>query len=177
MKVLRPYIEKGQLDVRSKQTKMNQVTTLRWDGGTAQKRMDDLLSKNYGSEEVDAVLSPYDGISIGILSALKSAGYGTKDKPLPARHRPGRRARLREVHHRGTSRPRPSTRTPANSPSRPCRWATPCSPARSPRSTTPRPTTTARRSCPSYLLKPVSIDKSNTQRLVDDGYYKAGQLK
>ena len=29
------------------------------------------------------MLSPYDGISIGILSALKSAGYGTTDLPLP----------------------------------------------------------------------------------------------
>ncbi|MGH3313966.1 MAG: multiple monosaccharide ABC transporter substrate-binding protein, partial [Streptomyces sp.] len=83
MKVLRPYIKKGQLTVRSGQTRMNQVTTLRWDGGTAQKRMDDLLSKNYGSADVDAVLSPYDGISIGIISALKSAGYGTGDKPFP----------------------------------------------------------------------------------------------
>jgi putative multiple sugar transport system substrate-binding protein len=29
------------------------------------------------------VLSPYDGISIGILSALKSDDYGSKSKPLP----------------------------------------------------------------------------------------------
>jgi len=29
------------------------------------------------------VLSPYDGLSIGILSALKSAGYGTAGQPYP----------------------------------------------------------------------------------------------
>ena len=30
---------------------------------------------------------------------------------------------------------------------------------------------------PAYLLNPVSIDKSNTQLLVKEGYYTAGQLK
>ena len=29
------------------------------------------------------MLSPYDGLSIGILSALKSAGYGTAGQPYP----------------------------------------------------------------------------------------------
>ncbi|MEU6392040.1 multiple monosaccharide ABC transporter substrate-binding protein [Streptomyces sp. NPDC046939] len=85
MSVLQPYIDKKQLVVKSGQTKLNQVTTLRWDGATAQKRMDDILTSTYkGSNRVDAVLSPYDGISIGILSALKSDGYGSKSKPLPA---------------------------------------------------------------------------------------------
>ena len=84
MNVLKPYIDKKQLVVQSGQTKMTQVTTLRWDGGTAQKRMDDLLTAAYHrASKVDAVLSPYDGISIGILSALKSDGYGSKSKPLP----------------------------------------------------------------------------------------------
>lgn len=83
MNVLQPYIDKKQLVVKSGQTELNQVTTLRWDGGTAQKRMDDVLTAAYRSDRVDAVLSPYDGISIGILSSLKSDGYGTADKPLP----------------------------------------------------------------------------------------------
>ncbi|MFH9175592.1 multiple monosaccharide ABC transporter substrate-binding protein [Streptomyces albogriseolus] len=83
MSVLQPYIDKKQLVVKSGQSELNQVTTLRWDGGTAQKRMDDILTSAYRSDRVDAVLSPYDGISIGILSALKSDGYGSKDKPLP----------------------------------------------------------------------------------------------
>ncbi|WP_394434417.1 multiple monosaccharide ABC transporter substrate-binding protein [Streptomyces sp. SGAir0957] len=85
MKVLQPYIDKKQLVVKSGQTKLNQITTLRWDGATAQKRMDDILTSTYkGSNRVDAVLSPYDGISIGIISALKSDGYGSGSKPLPA---------------------------------------------------------------------------------------------
>src|SRR3954452_11798546 len=83
MSVLQPYIDKKKLVVQSGQTGLTQVTTLRWDCATAQKRMDDILTKSYKSEKVDAVLSLYDGISIGILSALKSDDYGSKSKPLP----------------------------------------------------------------------------------------------
>ncbi len=42
-----------------------------------------LLSANYTEKKVDAVLSPYDGLSIGILSALKGVGYCTKDLACP----------------------------------------------------------------------------------------------
>ena len=45
--------------------------------------MDNLLSANYASEKVNAVLSPYDGISIGILSSLKGVGYGSCKQSLP----------------------------------------------------------------------------------------------
>ncbi|WP_297988036.1 sugar-binding protein, partial [uncultured Anoxybacillus sp.] len=71
MSVLKPYIDSGKLVVRSGQTQFDQVATLRWDGATAQARMDNLLSAHYTNEKVDAVLSPYDGISIGIISSLK----------------------------------------------------------------------------------------------------------
>ena len=74
MSVLQPYIDKGKLVVQSKQVGMNKVSTLRWDGAVAQARMDNLLSAYYGNKRVDAVLSPYDGLSIGILSSLKGVG-------------------------------------------------------------------------------------------------------
>jgi putative multiple sugar transport system substrate-binding protein len=83
MSVLEPYIKSGKLVVRSKQTAFDKVATLRWDAATAQARMDAILSAYYGKEKVNAVLSPYDGISMGIISSLKAVGYGTKDQPLP----------------------------------------------------------------------------------------------
>ncbi|MFB5269893.1 multiple monosaccharide ABC transporter substrate-binding protein [Paenibacillus enshidis] len=83
MSVLQPYIDSGKLVVRSKQMTMAQIATLRWDGALAQSRMDNLLSAYYSAENLDAVLSPYDGISIGIISSLKGIGYGTESKPLP----------------------------------------------------------------------------------------------
>ena len=45
--------------------------------------MDNLLSAHYTGKRVHGVLSPYDGISIGILSSLKGVGYGSQDMPLP----------------------------------------------------------------------------------------------
>ncbi|TLS45266.1 sugar ABC transporter substrate-binding protein [Streptomyces montanus] len=83
MKVLRPYIQNRDLVVRSGETKLDKITTLRWDGVRAQKRMNDLLDSHYGTERVDAVLSPYDGMSLGIIKALKSHGYGKAGKTLP----------------------------------------------------------------------------------------------
>ena len=82
MSVLQPYLDSGKLVVQSKQMGMDKVGTLRWDGAVAQARMDNLLSAFYGKARVDAVLSPYDGLSIGILSSLKGVGYGTK-QPMP----------------------------------------------------------------------------------------------
>ena len=83
MSVLKPYIDSGKLVVRSKQMGMDKVGTLRWDGAVAQARMDNLLSAFYGKDKVHAVLSPYDGISIGILSSLKGVGYCTAQQPCP----------------------------------------------------------------------------------------------
>ncbi len=83
MSVLKPYIDSGKLVVRSKQMGMDKVGTLRWDGAVAQARMDNLLSAFYGNARVDAVLSPYDGLSIGILSSLKGVGYGAPKQPMP----------------------------------------------------------------------------------------------
>ena len=62
---------------------MDKVGTLRWLAATAQARMDNLLSAFYTDKRVDAVLSPYDGLSIGILSSLKGVGYCTPEQPCP----------------------------------------------------------------------------------------------
>jgi putative multiple sugar transport system substrate-binding protein len=74
---LAPFIEDGTLVIPSGQTDIEQVATLRWQQETAQRRMEDLLTSTYsGGEEVDGVLSPYDGLSRGIITALQNAGYG-----------------------------------------------------------------------------------------------------
>lgn len=83
MSVLQPFIDSGKLVVQSGQMGMDKVSTLRWDGATAQARMDNLLSAYYADKRVDAVLSPYDGLSIGILSSLKGVGYGSAEQPMP----------------------------------------------------------------------------------------------
>ena len=45
--------------------------------------MDNLLSAHYTDAVVNGVLSPYDGLSIGILSSLKGVGYGSGGTPMP----------------------------------------------------------------------------------------------
>jgi putative multiple sugar transport system substrate-binding protein len=84
MTVLQPYIDKGTVVVKSGQKDFKTVAILRWEPKTAQDRMENLLTSTYkGGAKVDGVLSPYDGLSIGILSALKSNGYGTAAQPYP----------------------------------------------------------------------------------------------
>lgn len=83
MSVLQPMIDSGKVNIVSGQMGMDKVGTLRWDGATAQARMDNLLSAHYTTQRIDGILSPYDGISIGILSSLKGVGYGSGDMLMP----------------------------------------------------------------------------------------------
>ncbi|MBD1545540.1 multiple monosaccharide ABC transporter substrate-binding protein [Roseibium aggregatum] len=83
MSVLQPLIDAGKVNIVSGQMGMDTVGTLRWDGAVAQARMDNLLSAYYTDKQVNGVLSPYDGLSIGILSSLKGVGYGSGDLKMP----------------------------------------------------------------------------------------------
>ena len=83
MSVLQPMIDAGDIAIPSGQMGMDVVGTLRWDGAVAQARMDNLLSANYGDKTLNGALSPYDGLSIGILSSVKGVGYGSGDLKMP----------------------------------------------------------------------------------------------
>jgi putative multiple sugar transport system substrate-binding protein len=176
MSVLKPYIDSGKLVVRSGQTKMEQVATLRWDGATAQARMDNLLSANYTSEKVDAVLSPYDGISIGVISALKSVGYGSSAKPMPIIT--GQDAELASVKSIVAGE---QTETVYKDTRELAKVATAMTDAvlkgQKPQVNNTDSYNNGVKTVPSYLLKPVSVDKENyKQVLVDGGYYTDAQL-
>jgi putative multiple sugar transport system substrate-binding protein len=85
MSVLQPHIDSGTLVVKSGQTDIAQAAILRWQQETAQRRMEDLLTSAYNDgSRIDGVLSPYDGLSRGVLTALQNAGYGTAENPIPA---------------------------------------------------------------------------------------------
>ena len=84
MSVLRPYLRSGALDVRSGQKTFAQVATPGWVNATAQKRMANILTNDYANQRLDAVLAPNDGISRAAVASLQKAGYGTKNRPLPA---------------------------------------------------------------------------------------------
>nr|WP_093907836.1 multiple monosaccharide ABC transporter substrate-binding protein [Streptomyces sp. cf386] len=177
MNVLQPYIDKKQLVVKSGQTALNQVTTLRWDGGTAQKRMDDILTSKYRSGRVDAVLSPYDGISIGILSALKSDDYGSKSKPLPIVT--GQDAEVASVKSiiadEQSMTVYKDTRELAKVASN---MVDAVLNKKKPEVNDTKTYDNGSKVVPAYLLTPVSVDKTNyKETVVDSGYIKESDLK
>lgn len=75
MSVLKPYMDKGVLKVPSGQTQFSQAAIQQWQLKTAQDRMETILNGFYakGNTKLDGVLAPYDGLSRGILNAVKSA--------------------------------------------------------------------------------------------------------
>src|SRR3954454_16972657 len=177
MSVLKPYLDSGKLVVKSGQTSFDQVATLRWDGGLAQSRMDNLLSQAYTTARVDAVLSPYDGISRGVLSALKSAGYGNAAKPLPIVT--GQDAELASVQSivagEQTQTVFKDTRELAKAA---VQEANAVLTAGKPEVNDTKTYNNGVKVVPSYLLQPVSVDKSNYKAvLVDSGYYTEAQVQ
>jgi putative multiple sugar transport system substrate-binding protein len=177
MSVLKPYIDSGKLVVRSKQMGMDKVGTLRWDGAVAQARMDNLLSAFYGNQTVNAVLSPYDGLSIGILSSLKGVGYCTAQQPCPVVS--GQDAEIPSVKSmlRGeqSSTVFKDTRDLAKVT---VNLVDAVLSGKQPEINDTKTYNNGVKVVPSYLLKPVAVDSSNYKKvLVDSGYYKESQLK
>jgi putative multiple sugar transport system substrate-binding protein len=84
MSVLQPLVDAGDIVIKSGQTGMETVGTLRWDGATAQSRMDNLLSANYSDGgRVDGILAPNDNLARGVISSLRGVGYGSADLDWP----------------------------------------------------------------------------------------------
>ncbi len=78
MKILQPKIADGTLKVVSGQTDIKQTATAGWKPENAQSRMDNLLTANYRSTELDGVLSPNDTLARAIITSVQSA-----NKPVP----------------------------------------------------------------------------------------------
>jgi putative multiple sugar transport system substrate-binding protein len=176
LSVLKPYLDKGTLVVRSGQTAFQQVATLRWDGGLAQSRMDNLLSGSYSATTLDAVLSPYDGISIGVLSSLKGVGYGRAGKPMPIVT--GQDAELASVKSINAGE---QTQTVYKDTRELAKVAVQMGNALltggTPEVNDTKQYNNGVKVVPSFLLQPVSVDKTNiTSVLVAGGYYTAAQI-
>ncbi|HET9208185.1 MAG TPA: multiple monosaccharide ABC transporter substrate-binding protein [Burkholderiaceae bacterium] len=177
MSVFKPYLDSGKLVVRSKQMGMQKVGTLRWDGAVAQSRMDNLLSAFYGKDRVDAVLSPYDGLSIGIISSLKGVGYGSPKQPMPVisgqdAEVPSMKAILRGDQYSTVFK---DTRELAKVT---VDLIDDVLSGKQPKINDTKTYNNGVKVVPSYLLKPVSVDASNwKQTLIDSGYYKESQIK
>jgi putative multiple sugar transport system substrate-binding protein len=139
--------------------------------------MDNLLSQAYTTARLDAVLSPYDGISRGVLSALKSSGYGNAAKPLPIVT--GQDAELASVQSIVAGE---QTQTVFKDTRELAKAAVQESDAvltgGTPVVNDTKSYNNGNKIVPAYLLDPVSVDKSNYQKvLIDSGYYTKDQIQ
>lgn len=177
MSVIQPLIDDGSVVIPSGQTGMDKVGTLRWDPATAQSRMDNILSANYTDKHVNGVLSPYDGLSIGILSSLKGVGYGSGDLKMPIVT--GQDAELQSVKSilageqystifKDTRELAKVTVSMVNAMMK----------GEEPQVNDTKTYNNGVKVVPSYLLEPVAVtDKNLKDVLVGSGYYTEDQLK
>ncbi|MGC9539941.1 multiple monosaccharide ABC transporter substrate-binding protein [Streptomyces sp. UG1] len=176
MALLQPFLDSKQLVVPSGKTALNQITTPRWDGLTAQKRMSSTLAEWYGSKKVDAVLSPYDGISRGVMSALKSDGYGSDSKPLPVIT--GQDAELASVKSiiagQQSQTVYKDVRRLADAAAE---MVDDILDGRTPWVDNVGDYNNGAKDVPAVLLQPTSVDKTNYEVLVVDDYFTADELK
>jgi putative multiple sugar transport system substrate-binding protein len=71
MDVLKPYIDAGNIVVKSGQTELDQVATVGWRTELAQNRMDALLASFYSDgTPLDAVLCSNDSTALGVTNSL-----------------------------------------------------------------------------------------------------------
>ena len=178
MDTLKPYIADGSIVVKSGQTGFTQVATLQWDPATAKARMQNLIAKSYSDgATLDGVLSPYDGLSIGIISALQGAGYGTSTKPLPVIT--GQDAEAATVKSiiagQQYSTIYKDTRQLADQASV---MANDILTGKKPETNDDKTYNNKVITVPTYLFQPTVVTKANYQKvLVDSGYYTAAQLQ
>ncbi|MEN9894014.1 MAG: hypothetical protein RLY78_4309, partial [Pseudomonadota bacterium] len=123
------------------------------------------------------VLSPYDGLSIGILSSLKGVGYCSKQQPCPVVS--GQDAEVQSMKSilKGEQSStifkdtRELAKVTAN-------MVDAVLSGKTPEINDSKTYNNGVKVVPSYLLKPVPVDGGNWKAvLVDSGYYKESQLR
>ncbi|MBA4796783.1 multiple monosaccharide ABC transporter substrate-binding protein [Rhizobium rosettiformans] len=176
MSVLQPLIDSGDIVIKSGQMGMDQVGTLRWDGTVAQARMENLLSSTYTEDKLHGALSPYDGLSIGILSALKGVGYGSGDMTMPVvtgqdAELPSIKSMLADEQYSTVFKDTRELAKVAVS------MVEAIMEGKTPEINDDKTYNNGVKVVPSYLLKPVALDKANAKDvLVGAGYYTAEQI-
>jgi putative multiple sugar transport system substrate-binding protein len=74
MDLLKPYIEKGTIEVLSGQVDFADVATPAWATETAQSRMENILSSKYANTDLNICLCSNDSTALGVENAL-AANY------------------------------------------------------------------------------------------------------
>lgn len=178
LSVLQPLIDSKVLNLKSGQAGIDKVGTPKWDGATAQARMDNLLSAFYSDGgKVDAVLAPNDNLARGVISSLRGVGYGSSDLPWPIIS--GQDAEVASIkaiiageqYSTIFKDTRELAKVTADMVDKVVSGGTP-------EGLDDKTYNNGVKVVPSLLLTPVAVDKTNYQStLVDSGYIKADDLK
>nr|WP_284975902.1 multiple monosaccharide ABC transporter substrate-binding protein [Arthrobacter sp. efr-133-TYG-104] len=177
MDTLKPYLDAGTLKVPSGQVKFEQAAILRWQAPVAQKRMEDILTSAYSSgTKLNGVLSPYDGLSIGIISALTSTGgYSTGSLPVVTGQDAEKGSVKSIIAGEQYSTIFKDTRQLG---AQAVKMVDAVLKGGQPETNDTKTYNNKVKVVPAFLLKSVIITKDNYQKeLIDSGYYKASDVK
>jgi len=176
MSVLKRYIDSGQLVVGSGKTALKDIYTSHWNGLLAKGRLQGELSTVYAHRRLDAVLSPYDGISIEVLNAVKFVGYGQAGQPFPVvTGQDAELASVRSIRHgEQSSTVFKDTRLLVQ---QSAKMVDDTLSGRAIAFNDVKTYHNGQKIVPAVLLKPVLVDRANLDAvLVDSGYYKREQV-
>ena len=174
--VLQPYLDKGQLVCPSGQTSFDSICTLRWSQEIAQRRMEDLIAGYYtDGKKLDAVLSPADGISHGVVAGLEGSGY------QPGVNWPvitGQDAEIMTVKNILSGKQSMSVFKDTRILADKCiDMVQSLTEGKELEPSSANPTDNHKILVPTYFCTPVTVDKTNLRKeLVDSGYYTKEEL-
>jgi len=176
MDTLKPYIEDGSLTIGSGQDQFTQAATQQWDPATAKARMQNLIASTYsGGTKLDGVLSPYDGISIGIISALEGAGYSSDALPVITGQDAEAASVKSIINDQQYSTIYKDTRQLAD---QSVIMADDILKGETPETNDDETYDNGEKVVPTYLFQPTIVTKDNYQEvLIDSGYYTEDDLK
>jgi len=176
MDTLKPYIEDGSLTIGSGQDQFTQAATQQWDPALAKARMQNLIASTYsGGTKLDGVLSPYDGISIGIISALQGAGYSNDALPVVTGQDAEAASVKSIIEGQQYSTIYKDTRQLAD---QSVTMADDILNGKTPETNDDKTYDNKEKVVPTYLFQPVTVTKDNYKEvLIDSGYYTEDDLK
>lgn len=83
MDVLNPYIDNGQLIVKSGKRSIEEASIALWASDVAQAHLKNIINTIYSrGEKIDAVLCSNDTIAAGVVKALTEANYNVNNMPI-----------------------------------------------------------------------------------------------
>lgn len=177
MDVLRPYIQNGQLVVRSGQVNLKQCAISHWKEDIAKERMATILKTYYRGARLDVALCANDSTAIGVIGALKENGYGWDGNKFPIiTGQDSDRKNIKAIlHDEQTMSMFKDTRTLAE---QVVKMVNAIVAGKEPETNDIGNYNNGVKIVPSFLVRPQFVDKSNYKAvLIDSGYYNENEFQ